>query len=104
MDWRRIDEWARDELETEAARMILGYEFQLEWPWVIPGHRLEHRLMWVRYDDGPQQARISGLIQGPVQHRLEPYRQDLLRQPPGNGLQTRPQPAAGYHRRVKVHE
>jgi hypothetical protein len=63
---------------TQTPRVILGDKLQLQRPLVIARHGLQHGLVRVGDDDGPEQPGIGGLIECPVEHRLQTYRQHFF--------------------------
>jgi hypothetical protein len=69
---------------TEAARMILRDELEVNRSLVVASHRFEHWLVRIGNDDGSKQAGIRRFVEGPVKHRFQTDREHLLRQPPGD--------------------
>ena len=84
--------------------MILGHKLELQRSLMIAGDDFEHGLVGVGNDDGPEQPGVRGLVQGPIQHRLEPDRKYLFGQPASDRVQASAQPSARNHRRVQHHE
>src|SRR5215208_4310649 len=89
---------------TQAPGLVLRNELELERPLVVASYCLQHRLVRVGNDDGPKESRISGLVERPVEHRLESDWKRFFRKPAGNRVQPRAQAAAGYHRRIEHHQ
>ena len=83
--------------------MVLWHELELEGAFVGAGRRFEERLMWVGDDDRPEQAGIGGLIQRPVEHRPQRYRQDFLGEPASDRVEPRAAAAAGDDGGVQRH-
>jgi hypothetical protein len=86
---------------TEAARMILGHELELERTGVAPGDRLEHRLVRIGDHDDAQEPGVGGFVEGPVEHRTQRHRQHFLGQPPADRMKAGTESAAGDHRGIQ---